>query len=88
MYDEFYNEYYQNMDTKFIKWRELGGIIKAENVINISKGLMFKSVLEIGCGTGIILKTLSERKFADEYYAIDISESAIEYVKNQRFDRS
>ncbi len=83
MEDEFYNKYYLNMDEHFIKWREFTGIIKAENIINIGKGLKYKSVLEISCGTGIILKTLSERRFAERYYAIDISESAIEYVRNQ-----
>lgn len=86
MYDEFYEEYYQNMDAKFIEWRKLGGIIKAENIINIGKNLKFNSVLEIGCGTGIILNTLSERGFADRYYAIDISESAIEFVKKQKIN--
>ena len=84
MDDEFSNQYCLNRDEHFIKWRELTGKIKAENIINICKGVKFKSVLEIGCGTGIILKILSEKRFADRYYAIDISESAIEYVRNQK----
>lgn len=84
MENKFYDKYYQNMDENFIKWREITGISKVENIINICKGLKFKSVLEIGCGTGIILKILSERGFAERYCALDISESAVEYVKNQK----
>ena len=80
---DFYDQYYRNMDPHFIRWREVTGRIKADNIIRICAGMNFGSVLEIGCGTGIILKTLSENGFGERYHALDVSESALEYVKGQ-----
>jgi ubiquinone/menaquinone biosynthesis C-methylase UbiE len=82
--DEFYNNYYKNLDKEFIEWRKLGAKTKSNNCIRISKDHNFGTVIEIGCGTGAILKNLSEKSFANKYYAIDISKSAVEYVKTQK----
>jgi len=79
----FYDQYYRNMDPHFIRWREVTGRIKADNIIRICQERKIGSVLEIGCGTGIILKTLSENGFGERYHALDVSESALEYVKSQ-----
>lgn len=83
---EFYNEYYRDMDEQFIRWREITGRIKAKNIIRISRCMRFSSVIEVGCGTGIILKTLSEKNFADKFYGSDISEPALEYVRRQEIN--
>jgi len=69
----FYNDYYDDAS----EWRSIGALAKAENIINLSRGILHKKILEIGAGDGSILKRLSELNFGDEYYAVEISYSAV-----------
>lgn len=72
-YDEFYNEHDE-------AWRMLGAKYKAEHIIAVCKGHNFKRVLEVGAGDGSILKYLSDRNFAPEYHAVEISESGVAHI--------
>jgi len=80
---EFYSEYYKELSMPSVEWRELSGRIKAENIINILNARKISTVLEIGAGTGSILSYLSKMDFATKYYALDISEEAINFIKKR-----
>jgi len=76
---EFYNDYYDDVS----EWRSIGALAKAENIINLTRDILHKNILEIGAGDGSILKRLSELNFGNEYYAIDISSSAVKAIINK-----
>lgn len=64
-------------------WREFAGKSKAQNIVEITAGLSFIRVLEVGAGDGSILKHLGNWNFAAELYAVEISETALEKLKNK-----
>jgi methionine biosynthesis protein MetW len=72
-YDEFYDKHDE-------AWRMLGAKYKAQHIIDVSQGRTFKKVLEVGAGDGSILKFLADANFAEEYYAVEISESGVEHI--------
>jgi SAM-dependent methyltransferase len=74
-----YDGYYEKNDEG---WRLLGAKYKAQHIIDVCKGLSFKSVLEVGAGDGSILKLLSEQNFAPKYSAVEISESGVARIKS------
>lgn len=81
---EFYDRLYTKMDERTWKWREMGGSVKAHNIVAIADNLPVKSVLDIGCGTGAVLAHLAKIGFGEHYYALDIAEQAINIVKHRQ----
>jgi len=77
MYDTQYSD-------KSEEWRKIGAIGKVENIINVSKGFHFNRVIDIGAGDGNILQLLSEKKFCNDFTAVEISDSAIEQIKKKK----
>jgi ubiquinone/menaquinone biosynthesis C-methylase UbiE len=77
-----YDNYYG--DEKLAQWRRLGAIDKADNIIELSRGLEVGSVLDIGCGDGAVISRLAELNFAPRYQGIDISSSAIAAAKTRK----
>lgn len=79
-----YEDYYGNGDSE---WRRLGAIDKVENIVSLCGNLPRHSILEIGAGEGSILKRLSELNFGGEFYALEISPSGVEMIKNKNISR-
>lgn len=77
-----YDNFYQNHDEA---WRMLGAKYKAQNITDVCKGKTFLKVLEVGAGDGSILYHLDQWNFAPELYAIEISESGVDHLKNRNF---
>ncbi|MDB5008900.1 MAG: methyltransferase type 11 [Mucilaginibacter sp.] len=75
-----YDEFYEKHDEA---WRMLGAKYKAQHIIDVCQGRIYKKVLEVGAGDGSILKLLAEQNFAPEYHAVEISESGIEHIKSR-----
>ncbi|MVN20005.1 class I SAM-dependent methyltransferase [Mucilaginibacter arboris] len=75
-----YDNFYDNHDEA---WRMLGAKYKAQNILEVCKGKQFVKVLEVGAGDGSILYYLDQWNFAPELYAIEISESGVEHIKNR-----
>jgi ubiquinone/menaquinone biosynthesis C-methylase UbiE len=73
-YDEFYNKHDE-------AWRMLGAKYKAQHIVDVSQGRIFKKVLEVGAGDGSILKLLADQNFAPEYHVVEISESGVEHIR-------
>jgi ubiquinone/menaquinone biosynthesis C-methylase UbiE len=80
-----YKNYYQdgNHPEGDAEWRRIGAIPKVENIISLCQNIPHASILEVGAGEGSVLNRLAELKFADSLYAIDISESGIEKIKQK-----
>jgi ubiquinone/menaquinone biosynthesis C-methylase UbiE len=72
-----YNEFYEKHDEA---WRMLGAKFKAQHIIDVCEGRIFKKVLEVGAGDGSILKLLADKDFAPEYHAVEISDSGVELI--------
>lgn len=74
-YEERYREAVR--DPNFLLWRKEGAQHKARNIAAMCDGLEVESVIEIGCGTGAILRELMDRGFAGEYVGTDVSAAAL-----------
>ncbi len=79
-----YEDYYEEGVSE---WRWLGAIDKAHNIQILCRDLSINSVIEIGAGEGSILKRLSDLDFAQELYALEISPTGIEAIKNRNIPR-
>jgi SAM-dependent methyltransferase len=78
-----YNTAYQEAlgDESFLAWREAGARQKAANIARVCRRIPVTSVLEIGCGTGAVLRELGSLHFANRYAATDISAAAVEFAQ-------
>src|SRR5580765_713243 len=79
-----YEDYYEEGDSE---WRRLGAIDKVDNIISLCGDLPHNSILEIGAGEGSILSRLSELNFGNQLYALEISPSGVETIKNKGISR-
>lgn len=79
-----YKGYYKDGDSE---WRRLGAMGKAENIMALCGDLHCDNVLEIGAGEGSILKRLSELNFGKQLYAVEISPSGVETIRNRDIPR-
>jgi SAM-dependent methyltransferase len=55
----------------------LGAIDKVKNVVDLCGSIPHKRILDIGSGEGAILKRLSDVRFGEALYSVEISESAV-----------
>jgi SAM-dependent methyltransferase len=78
-----YNAAYRDAlnDGTFLAWREAGARQKAINIVEVCRKIHVSSALEIGCGTGSVLRALGSLQFANRYVATDISVAAVEFAK-------
>ena len=74
-----YDHYYDGES----EWRRLGAIDKAKNVIRACEMTPHRRVLDIGAGDGALVNELGSRGFAEEYYALEVSESAVEIMRRK-----
>src|SRR5690349_15730792 len=81
---EAYNDFYTG---KEIEWRMLGAKAKAQNLIDVCRGLNPSKVLEVGAGDGSILHYLNEWNFADELYALEISGSGVAFIEQRKLPK-
>lgn len=79
----FYDECYSNITQEFVTSRDYGAIAKCQSIVQLTKGESYRKVLEVGAGLGSIIKRLQQLNFASEYYAVEISPSAANFLKNQ-----
>lgn len=69
-------------------WRELGGKYKSKNILEVIRDQSFKKVLDFGAGEGSILKHLDNANQFEELYALEISDSGIDYIKNRQLQKT
>jgi SAM-dependent methyltransferase len=68
-------------------WLQTGAAEKAASVIELTRELPIRDVLEIGCGTGAILEELDRREFASRYWACEPSEPMFAQLANKHISR-
>lgn len=78
-YEASYNAALQ--DEAFLAWREMGARQKALNVAAVCRAIAVESVIEIGCGTGAVLRFLHSMHFAKSYNCLDLAPSAVQFVQ-------
>lgn len=71
-------------DSESVEWRKMGAKYKALNIIELSKHIQFRNVLEVGAGEGSILQWLSQSSFSTDLNCVEISESGIEMIKSKQ----
>jgi hypothetical protein len=76
---ENYDSYYQGES----EWRTLGAVDKANDIVDLCGSLRHEKILEIGSGDGAILKRLSDLKFGDALYSVEVSESAVDTIRRR-----
>ena len=77
---EVYDNEYSAEDTK---WRDLGGKQKALNLIEITKGLDFEKVVDVGSGDGAVLEWLEKQNFKHDINSLEISESGKKVIETR-----
>src|SRR5215831_12625497 len=81
--DQFDAIYRKDLSTE-AEWLCMGAPDKTDSIgillerCNVEPG----SILELGCGTGAVIKECQRREYAKKYIAIDYSEPAIQYLRN------
>lgn len=75
-----YENFYTGKDTE---WRMLSAKHKAQNIIDVCRSLKPNKVLEVGAGDGSILSLLDKQNFSTELHALEISDSAIQLIKDR-----
>ncbi len=82
---DHYTQVYDQELRDEARWLEYGAVSKADSVewLLERRNIHPKTVLEIGCGTGAILRELHRRGIGRDLYGIDYSESAIAYAQSQ-----
>lgn len=79
--DNIKETYSGQYDTESVEWRNKGARYKAQNILELSREITFRNVLEVGAGEGSILNWLSKWNFCEDLNCVEISESGIEQIK-------
>jgi SAM-dependent methyltransferase len=79
----FYDSCYSNISQEFVISRDYGALAKCQSIIQLTNGQSIGKVLEVGAGLGSIIKRLQQLNFAPEYYAVEISPNAANFLCNQ-----
>lgn len=74
---ETYRGYFDGDEQKL--WYESAADAKADNIVRLAAGLRSppQRVLDVGAGSGAVVQRLSDRHFAPELHAVEISESGL-----------
>jgi SAM-dependent methyltransferase len=70
---ENYDAYYKGESS----WRTLGAIGKVQNVVDLCGAFSHNRILDIGSGEGALLQRLSDLKFGEQLYSLEISQSGV-----------
>jgi methionine biosynthesis protein MetW len=70
-----YEEIYSHHVAFGVEWRKLGARDKAANISSICRPFPHRSILEIGCGDGAIIRQLES--FAENVAGLEISQAAV-----------
>jgi len=68
-----YDAYYDGESD----WRSLGAVDKVANIVDLCSAIPHSRILDIGSGEGAILKQLSDVRFGETLYSLEISQSAV-----------
>jgi len=80
----FYHELYTKDLEAEVQWLRMGAADKCDSVgFLLSKAnLKPDSIIELGCGTGELIKECQRRGYANKYAAVDYSEPAVQLLRS------
>jgi predicted TPR repeat methyltransferase len=70
-----YDEWAESYDHDLTSWSYQAPAVVAETVVTRHPGA--RSVLDVGCGTGLVGRALRSRGFAGELFGLDISQASL-----------
>jgi len=70
-----YEDIYSHHAAFGIEWRKIGARDKSANIRNVCESVPHRSILEIGCGDGAIMREL--HGFGEKIMGLEISQSAV-----------
>jgi len=82
--DKFnYENIYVDRLAAEAKWLKDAAVQRCDNIEYFlrKKSINPSSILDLGCGTGAVVKELQFRNIGREYLAVDYSKEAVEYLK-------
>ena len=82
-----HRHYEQVFPSVSAEWRHLGAVDKGHNIISLSGNNKFSNVIDIGAGCGAVIEQLDYHRFADQYTACEIFDSAIDAIKDRNIAR-
>src|SRR5690242_19661089 len=72
-----YEDTYSHHHVAFgVEWRKIGARDKATNIRSLCAGFPRRSILEIGCGDGAIIRELED--FGEKIAGLEISQAAVD----------
>ena len=73
---------YKGDIQRHAEWLRRGAAHKADSIqlLLARNEIQADSILELGCGTGAVLAELHKRNLASEYFGVDFSREAIQYM--------
>ena len=70
--------------AELTRWRELGALDKAQNILSICRPYPHTRILDVGCGDGAVLKQIANYGFGQELHGVDISSKAIALAESKK----
>lgn len=77
---KFYDEFYSTVPIEIFSYNHSKEVAKAKKILDFLKLKKIESILDIGCGTGKLLKVFSEDKC--NCTGIELSKNACDFIKN------
>jgi SAM-dependent methyltransferase len=74
-----YDDYYEGES----EWRRSGAIGKSAHILAVAGAVPHDTILDIGAGEGAVLERLAELGFGRELHALEISDSAVDVIRER-----
>lgn len=81
---ELYEKYYQHSPNE-IEWMKVNADDKADNIEHFCAKVPHASIIDIGSGTGEVIRALAGRGFGSSFVAADVSESGLAILRADPF---
>jgi SAM-dependent methyltransferase len=80
---DHYRLLYQNELELEAEWLRRNAVEKVNSIEKLLKrnGIIPKTILELGCGTGAVIQECQRRNLGTKYSAVDFAPEAIEYLR-------
>lgn len=80
---ELYSEKFGGEGPLADDWRAIGAVARASNIEYMVAGLRppIESVLDVGCGTGVVLEQLAEKKIGNRFAGLEVGTELCQHAR-------